>query len=132
MENSISVKINLEYVMQLRQIIFTDQSWTKEEVYPRYYFKDGVPEGLFIDENTGEITGSVTTQQTYSICWEIPSFIEGDIQVGSLENYEVYNYHYDNNFESFICTTDITISPKKTKYSEYILNNKYKYIKQEN
>lgn len=131
MENSITVKINLEYVMELTQIIFTDQSWTREEVYPRYYFKDGVPEGLSIDENSGEITGSVTTPQTYSICWEIPSFVEGYIQVESLENYYIVNQG-DDNFESFIVTADITISPNKTKYEEYLLNNRFKYIPNQN
>lgn len=135
MENSISVKINFEYVMQLWKLISTDPEWITEEVYPRYYFKDGTPEGLSIDENSGEITGSVTTPQTYSICWEIPSIFEGYIQVGSLENYYTMKEISDN-YTNFICTTDITISPKNApinKYSEYILNNKYKYIiKQEN
>lgn len=73
MENSITVKINFEYVMQLWKY---DSNDGYVEVYPRYYFKDGTPEGLFIDENSGEITGSVTTPQTYSICWEIPSFLK--------------------------------------------------------
>jgi hypothetical protein len=132
MENSISVKINLEYVMQLWNFRYTDQGWINEEVYPRYYFKDGTPEGLSIDEISGEITGSVSNTGTYTICWEIPSFYYGDIQVGSLENYTIDYWGYDDNYPSFIVTTDITISPKINKYSEYILNNKYKYIKQEN
>lgn len=135
MENSITVKVNFDYVMQLWKLISTDPEWIYDEVYPRYYFKDGTPEGLSIDENSGEITGSITTPQTYTICWEIPSFREGYIQVGSLENYYTLDEH-DDNFPSFICTTDITISPKNApinKYSEYILNNKYKYIiKQDN
>ncbi|MBR2022365.1 MAG: hypothetical protein IJ997_01600 [Mycoplasmataceae bacterium] len=127
MENSITVKINLEYVMQLWEYDSNDEF---VEVYPRYYFKDGTPEGLSIDENSGEITGSVTTPQTYTICWEIPSLLEGYIQVGSLENYYICNINYEN-FESFIVTTDITISPK-IKYEEYLLNNRFKYIPNQN
>ena len=127
MENSITIKINFEYVMQLWEYDSNDEF---VEVYPRYYFKDGTPEGLSIDENSGEITGSVTTPQTYTICWEIPSLLEGYIQVGSLENYYICNINYEN-FESFIVTTDITISPK-IKYEEYLLNNRFKYIPNQN